>query len=99
MQNRINLHPETDTDVLELIDEEVMPPHTLVLHNDDYNTFDFVIKSLIEVCNHEPEQAEQCTYLVHYRGYCEVKNGSANKLVPMKRELLRRGLSATLEKN
>lgn len=93
------LSPEIDTDVLELIEEDVIPPHTLVLHNDDYNTFDFVINSLIEVCKHDPVQAEQCTYLVHYRGYCEVKNGSAEKLTPMKRELVRRGLSATLEKN
>jgi ATP-dependent Clp protease adaptor protein ClpS len=91
------LQPDTETEVLELIDEAIENPRTLILHNDDYNTFDFVINSLIEVCKHDPIQAEQCTYLVHYRGFCEVKNGSVEKLKPMKRELLRRGLNATLE--
>ena len=50
--------------------------YKLVLHNDDVNTFDFVIECLIEICKHTLEQAEQCTILVHYKGKCTVKTGS-----------------------
>lgn len=68
----------------------------LVLHNDDVNTFDFVIESLIEICSHTVEQAEQCTWLVHFKGKCDVKSGSYNFLEPMCVELLHRGLSAEI---
>ena len=81
-------------DVEVLIAEE--EKKVLVLHNDDYNTFDFVIFSLIEVCNHTIEQAEQCTWLVHYKGKCDVKSGSFDFLEPMCTALLERGLSAEI---
>ncbi len=68
----------------------------LVLHNDDVNTFDFVIESLIEICDHTVEQAEQCTWLVHYKGKCDVKSGSFDFLEPMCTALLERGLSAEI---
>ncbi|MFA5620683.1 MAG: ATP-dependent Clp protease adaptor ClpS [Weeksellaceae bacterium] len=70
--------------------------NVIVLHNDDVNTFDFVIASLIEVCQHTPEQAEQCTWLVHFKGKCEVKTGSFDFLEPMCTALLERGLSAEI---
>lgn len=70
--------------------------HQIVLHNDDVNTFDFVIDSLIEVCDHTPEQAEQCTMLVHYKGKCTVKTGEFNDLEPRCSKLLQLGLSAEL---
>ncbi len=50
--------------------------HEIVLYNDDYNTFDHVIESLIVACDHTPEQAEQCSLLVHYKGKCIVKTGT-----------------------
>jgi ATP-dependent Clp protease adaptor protein ClpS len=68
----------------------------LTLHNDELHTFEYVIESLIDVCKHDMEQAEQCTYLVHYKGKCEVKKGSYNFLVPYKKELSRRGLTVTI---
>lgn len=71
--------------------------NALILYNDDVNTFDFVAESLISVCRHEPIQAEQCTWLVHYTGKCVVKNGSYKKLRPMCEALLDRGLSARIE--
>jgi len=83
-----------DVEVDVLVDEE--PKKVLVLHNDDYNTFDFVIVSLMEVCQHTIEQAEQCTWLVHYKGKCEVKTGSFDFLEPMCTALLDRGLSAEI---
>lgn len=59
----------------------------LVLHNDDYNTFDHVIECLIAVCKHQPTQAEQCAYIVHYNGKCTVKKGALDQLKPMYNEL------------
>ncbi|MBN8822538.1 MULTISPECIES: ATP-dependent Clp protease adaptor ClpS [Spirosoma] len=82
----------TDVDVLdEVIETDV---HNLVVFNDDVNTFDHVIETLIDVCKHTPEQAEQCTLLIHYKGKCTVKNGSWDELVPMRNEICRRGISA-----
>lgn len=69
----------------------------LVLHNDDFNTFDYVIKTLIDVCNHKPEQAEQCTLIVHHKGKCAVKSGDFTTLEPMYREILNRGITATID--
>ncbi len=71
----------------------------LTLHNDDIHTFEYVIESLIEVCKHDVEQAEQCTYLVHYKGKCDIKKGSYNYLLPFKKELSRRGLTVTINSN
>jgi ATP-dependent Clp protease adaptor protein ClpS len=68
----------------------------LVLYNDDFNTFDFVIKALIEVCEHEQIQAEQCTFIVHYVGKCVVKKGEYTFLDPMRIALIDRGLSAVI---
>jgi ATP-dependent Clp protease adaptor protein ClpS len=69
----------------------------LVVHNDDFNTFDFVIKTLVEVCQHDPEQAEQCTLVIHYNGKCVVRTGDYSMLEPMYREILNRGITATIE--
>lgn len=69
----------------------------LIVHNDDVNTFDWVIKSLIEICKHEQTQAEQCTIIIHHKGKCSVKHGSKDFLKPMKEGLTDRGISATIE--
>ncbi len=70
--------------------------YTLVIYNDDVNPYDYVIESLIEVCDHNPLQAEQCTLIAHHKGKCDVKTGERSQLKPMKDELLRRGLSAVI---
>ncbi|AZJ36706.1 MULTISPECIES: ATP-dependent Clp protease adaptor ClpS [Tenacibaculum] len=70
--------------------------HEIVLHNDDVNTFDFVIDSLVTVCDHTLEQAEQCTILVHYKGKCSVKTGEYKDLEPRCSKLLELGLSAEI---
>ena len=69
----------------------------LILHNDDFNTFDFVTDTLIEVCKHEEEQAIQCTYMVHYQGKSDIKSGTYSFLKPLKDKLINLGLSATIE--
>lgn len=69
---------------------------SLVLYNDDYHTFDYVIKSLVDICRHTYEQAEQCTILVHYRGKCAVKHGSYEELLPMHTALLDKQLTSEI---
>jgi len=69
----------------------------LVLHNDDYHTFDYVINALIEICDHDILQAEQCTLLIHYKGQCDVKKGSFSYLRPMKNALTQKELKATID--
>jgi ATP-dependent Clp protease adaptor protein ClpS len=76
--------------------EEVNTQNEIVLYNDDVNTFDHVIETLIQVCQHTSEQAEQCAILVHYTGKCTVKTGSFEKLKPQCLQLLDAGLSAEL---
>lgn len=78
------------------VSEQETHQHEIVLHNDEVNTFDFVIDSLIQVCDHTLEQAEQCTFLVHYKGKCTVKSGEFKDLEPRCSKLLQLGLSAEL---
>lgn len=70
--------------------------YKLVLHNDDIHTFDYVIDSLIEICKHTLEQAEQCTILVHFKGKCTVKTGSMDVLKPMHEKLISRELTSEI---
>lgn len=72
-------------------------PAKLIVWNDEVNTFDWVIQSLVEVCDHSPEQAEQCAWIIHTRGKYAVKVGSERKLSPMREALVDRGIGATLE--
>lgn len=68
----------------------------IILYNDDVNTFDHVIETLMIVCEHSAIQAEQCAILVHYKGKCTVKTGSFDELKPQCTQLLEAGLSAEL---
>ncbi len=77
--------------------EKSIEENFLTLHNDDVHTFDYVIDALIDICEHEVEQATQCTYLVHYKGKCDVKRGSFSSLKPMKDALIARELNATID--
>lgn len=76
--------------------EEVLKQNEIVLYNDDVNTFDHVIDTLIYACDHTPEQAEQCSIIVHYKGKCTVKTGSYDDLKPRCSKLLEAGLSAEI---
>jgi len=68
----------------------------LVLFNDDINSFDHVIESLIDVCDHNQEQAEQCALVAHFKGKCGIKFGTLSELTPMNNELNNRGISTVL---
>jgi ATP-dependent Clp protease adaptor protein ClpS len=88
---------DTDSDVLLAPEEVEVADKQIVVYNDDFNTFDFVIESLVKVCKHDPIQAEQCTFLVHYKGKCSVKKGTFESLEPMCTALLERGITAEIE--
>ena len=69
----------------------------LVLYNDEVNSFEFVIKTLVEVCEHDPLQAEQCAMIAHSKGRCAIKSGTFKILKPLYTEINKRGLCADIE--
>lgn len=73
------------------------PPQVLILKNDEINSFDHVIQCLIEICNHNETQAEQCVLLAHYNGLCEIKTGTLSTLKTMKDKLTKRGLTINIQ--
>ena len=79
-----------------LADVDVVQQRDLVIYNDDVNTFDHVIETLISVCRHTPEQAEQCTLIIHYKGKCSVKNDAYEVLKPMKDAICDVGIDARI---
>lgn len=85
------LQPQID------LGESTLQQHRLILHNDNHNTFEWVIESLMEVCQHSVEQAEQSSYIIHSKGKYAVKRGSFNFLKPMKEAIIERGINATIE--
>lgn len=88
---------QVETAVESSVIEELIENKDLIVYNDDVNTFDHVIDSLIKVCEHKPLQAEQCTWLIHYKGKCQVKRADFETLEPMCTALLDRGISAEIE--
>jgi ATP-dependent Clp protease adaptor protein ClpS len=91
--NNTNIQEQNEVANLEVLIDE----NGLVLYNDDINTFDHVINSLVKICKHEPLQAEQCAWIVHLNGKCKVKNGNYEELEPLCVALLDRGISASIE--
>lgn len=79
-----------------LLEEATVEQREIVLFNDDVNTFDHVISTLVKVCEHTFEQAEQCSLIVHYNGKCTVKTGEYPELKPRCAKLLEAGLSAEI---
>ena len=79
--------------------ENVVNTPTLLLHNDDFNTFDFVIKNLVGICKHNVEQATQCAFLVHYTGKTDIMHGEISELQFYKTALENQGLTVSLKQN
>jgi ATP-dependent Clp protease adaptor protein ClpS len=90
-------HPQTDTfedtDVITLTED----PCHIIVWNDEVNTFEWVIETLMEVCGHSQEQAEQCAYIIHFQGKYAVKNGTYDDLKPQCDAITERGINATIE--
>ena len=82
-----------DTEVL----EAVQSPYSLIVWNDEVNTFEWVIETLVQVCSHTYEQAEQCAFLIHFKGKYAVKHGEYDELKPMCDAITERGIGATVE--
>ncbi|MEJ8758298.1 ATP-dependent Clp protease adaptor ClpS [Pontibacter sp. H259] len=91
----------TEREILHQEDVAVLEENTdlrqLIVFNDDVNTFDHVIETLIKVCGHTAEQAEQCTLLIHYKGKCTVKMGTYEELSGMCTTLHQKSLSADIQ--
>ena len=85
---------EVLVDVMEAV--ETTDLMDLVVFNDDVNTFEHVINTLIKVCEHTTEQAEQCTWLIHYKGKCAVKSGTFDFLRPMREAICEAGIDARI---
>ena len=94
---KVDLHILPELEEQLLVATETANTNAIVLNKDSHNTDEWLIESLIDVCNHHIEQAEQCSFIVHYKGKCAVKEGSMDKLKPMKDALIDRGLNATIE--
>lgn len=88
--------PSLDPEIETLTELDAEKEHEIMLYNDDVNTFTHVIETLIRVCEHSQQQAEQCTILVHYSGKCVVKTGTYSDLEPRCTLLLEAGLSAEI---
>jgi ATP-dependent Clp protease adaptor protein ClpS len=92
-----NSGTQWQTDVNEATDVIEQELHNLIVWNDDVNTFDWVIESLVDICGHDSLQAEQCAMIVHFKGKCGVKRGSFNDLRPQAEALIDRGIQATID--
>lgn len=92
----MHLDPELEEQVIveEVIDEEKL--RDLVVFNDDFNTFEHVIDTLIKVCKHDPQQAEQCTYIIHFKGKCCVKKGTYVELKPLREGISDAGIKSAI---
>ena len=86
----------TQTQELAELETLIGLENSIVVFNDDVNTFDHVIESFVEVLSHSPEQAEQCAWIIHTKGKCKVKQGDYELLVPLCSAILERGISAEI---
>ena len=83
--------------LVEVLDDlESQEPKDLIVFNDDFNTFDHVINTLVKICKHTYQQAEQCTWLIHYKGRCTVRSGPFSKLKPMRDSICDAGIDARI---
>ena len=92
-QNKTDVFSQHELDVLTTTDESC----NLIVWNDEVNTFEWVIETLMEVCEHSHEQAEQCAYIIHFHGKYAVKKGSFDDLKPQCEAIIDRGINATIE--
>ena len=94
MKEQLQESPLLEVDVL----EKEAEPYVMILYNDDVNTFNHVIDCLVDICKHDSIQAEQCAFIVHFNGKCDVKHGDFSELKPLKDALVDKGLSVNIEK-
>ncbi len=78
------------------LDERLESIKNLILFNDDFNSFDYIIQSLVEVCQHDLMQAENCAFIAHYNGKCQVKKGTIDDLRPVYVEMTNRQITVEI---
>lgn len=88
---------ETKKEISRKTNKDIVEDNFLILHNDEIHSFDYVIKALIEICEHGYEQATQCTMITHYKGKCDIKKGNFKALKPLKTALNNKKLTATID--
>ncbi|MEP6465246.1 MAG: ATP-dependent Clp protease adaptor ClpS [Parafilimonas sp.] len=93
MHNEPQIIEQHDTDLLDTL----VAAFNLIVWNDNVNTFEWVIDTLINICGHTPEQAEQCAFIIHFQGKYAVKQGDYDTLKPMQEAITDRGINATIE--
>lgn len=97
----IHLFTNDGTRPWESQEEDIAVDHALPFHlivwNDEVNTFEWVIETLMEVCGHTHDQAEQSALIIHFKGKYAVKTGDYNTLKPMCDAITDRGIGATIE--
>ncbi len=96
MQTINNVNPFEQEELALLEEVQTSELLDLIVFNDDVNTFEHVISTLIKICGHSPEQAEQCSLIIHYKGKCAVKKGSLEELKPMRQGICDHGISAEI---
>jgi ATP-dependent Clp protease adaptor protein ClpS len=89
-------NPHESEQIFYEVDDVTVDEKSVIIYNDDFNTFEHVIATLIKVCKHTKEQPEQCTRLIHYKGKCPVKSGEFEKLVPVKNAICEAGIDAKI---
>jgi ATP-dependent Clp protease adaptor protein ClpS len=89
-----SVQEKQQVEVVEVVDTTDL--RDLIVFNDEVNTFEHVIATLIRVCRHSPEQAEQCTWIIHHKGKCKVKSGQLEELQPMKEAICEVGIDAKI---
>ena len=94
MYNSVTSWQTQEVEITDVLSEEL---HNLIVWNDDVNTFDWVITSLVDICGHDSLQAEQCALIIHHKGKCSVKKGSFTDLRPKAEALIDRGIQATID--
>jgi len=86
-----------EDELVEVLEKDTLKEkYTLMLYNDDFNTFEYVIDVLMKYCKHEATQAEQCAHLVHYKGKCDIKNGEKEFLRPLRSKIADAGLKVAI---
>ena len=93
----VNISNQIETKEKKSVDVKLTEDWSLIVYNDDHNTFDHVIERLINICGHTPSQAEQCAVIIHYKGKCEVKSGTYKVLEPLCTSLLEADITAEIE--
>ena len=91
---RFEFEVAEEIEIKEVVDDEKL--RDLMVYNDDFNTFEHVIETLIKVCKHDPQQAEQCTYLIHFKGKCAVRRGTYEELKPQREAICEAGIKAAI---